>query len=139
MRNLLSLFSSRVAKPSEERVEHASPDGYTLPKSADSLLKTPLRQRLLDAEPADGANACLSLCRCTESEAAATLGARCCLALASRESCLTALLQAGAIEALAEAARRPQCTSEALGEEAIGALVLLAQQPQAMEDAVLAL
>ncbi len=48
MRNLLSFFSSRVAKPSEERDEHVSPDGYTSPESADSLLNTPLRQRLLE-------------------------------------------------------------------------------------------
>ncbi|MGF0335822.1 MobH family relaxase [Ectopseudomonas toyotomiensis] len=48
MRNLISFFSSRVAKPDEERDKHVSPDGFTSPESAASLLSTPLRQRLLE-------------------------------------------------------------------------------------------
>ncbi len=48
MRNLLSFFSSKVSKPAEERDKHVSPDGFTSPESAASLLSTPLRQRLLE-------------------------------------------------------------------------------------------
>lgn len=48
MRNLLSFFRPRAAKPAEERDKHVSPDGYTRPESAASLLNTPLRQRLLE-------------------------------------------------------------------------------------------
>ncbi len=48
MRHLLSFFLPKATKPSEEREKDSGPNGYTRPESADSLLSTPLRQRLLE-------------------------------------------------------------------------------------------